>query len=116
MPSNMNNSRTNWLLAFAGLVVGYVRMHIQYHRYSFGSFREFAGHWFAGYVAVGIGGGIFYASIGPLMRRFHGTPIKGNATPIDDALIAWCLAVILCALAVLLLADMGAGHAESLGD
>ena len=112
----MSNIRTTWLLAFTGLVVGYVRLNVQYHRHRFDSFLEFAGFWFVHYIAVALVGALFYASLRPMMRRFHGALTNDKAPSIDDVLIMWCLAVLLCAVAVFATAHWPAGDIESLDE
>ncbi|MGQ0836181.1 MAG: hypothetical protein ACT4O5_14930 [Gammaproteobacteria bacterium] len=110
------NARTIGLLTITGLVVAYVRNYLQYHRYSFESIGEFIGFWLVHYLAIGLLGALFYAWLGPLQQLVLGRELGGKEPTLDSAIVSWCWALLLCAIALFVLAHWPAGYAESLDE
>ncbi len=110
------NAKSQLLLAITGLVIAFVRNFLQYQRYSFDSIWEFVGFWLLHYMAIGFLGAVFYACLGPVRRIVLGGDTGGVWPRIDEAIASWCLALLLCAAAVFVLAHWPAGLADSFAE
>lgn len=109
----VGNTRRNILLALTGLIVAYVRNFLQYHRYSYDSALEFLGSWFAHYLAIGLLGALFYSLSDWADRFILEKERVGKGLSVDEGLVYFCIAVIVCSVAVFFIAHWPAGLSDT---
>lgn len=107
------NARRNILLVTTGLVVAYVRNFLQYHRYSFDSLLEFVGFWLLHYLVVGLLGALCYGLFHWGDRFILGREESDKGLSVDEGLVYFCIAVIVCSVAVFVIAHWPAGMSET---
>ena len=92
--------------------VAYVRNYLQYRRYSFESLWEFAGFWFVHYLAIALMSTLFYAFLSSVENWALGRVNGRTPTSMDAAIVHFCFALLLCSLAVFIVAHWPAGYGE----
>ena len=99
--------RKHLLLAVTSLVLAYVRTFLQYGNYLWDSVFDFAASWFVHYLALGLAAAVFYGLTPWAWRSFiaEGEPIKLN-----EALVYFCLAVLIGCGSVFVIAHWPAGY------
>lgn len=107
-------TRRNVLLAATGLVVAFVRNYLQHHQYSFESAWEFLGFWFVHYLAVELLGTIFYGLSSWADRAIIGITKTDPGLSVEEGLVYFSLAILVCSVAVFFIAHWPAGLAETL--
>lgn len=110
----VGNRRGNLLLALTGLIVAYVRNFLRYHRYSFESVWEFLGFWFVHYLAVGLLGAMFYGLSNWADRFILKRETTEKGLSVEEGLVYFCIAIIVCSVAIFFIAHWPAGLADSL--
>lgn len=95
--------KRQFLLGFAGLVVGYVRNFIQYGEYAFSSLTELLGFWLVHYLALAFATLAAYGSVVHLQRFF--LP-KGSEEKItwENAMVYFSIMALVCAILIFLIA------------
>lgn len=99
--------RRNVLLAITGLVVAFVRTHLQYHQYGWGTVTEFLTSWFIHYVAVALLAAVAYAAIKANAKRFLAEKENEAALSVEAAIVYICITLLTLAVAIFVLSHAG---------
>lgn len=98
--------RCGALLFLTSLIVTWVRNYFMYGRFRGDRFAEepvwgFMGWWFFHYIALAVAMILFFALLGPVENLILGRSNNRTRLPMDNALVYFCLAVIVCSVVVL---------------